>query len=282
MTSKKKKNIQILLILIFILLIILVRIFIGQPSYISSGSMENTLMSGDYVWVNKLTYGPVMPRRFADIPLINAFTWIKRLREKDKQNDWGYNRLKVGRSPLLGDIAVYSSTETQGVWIVKRIAGCPGDTILIKEGELIVNGQSSDHMSTIIKTESGDQARFPFNTTWTSHNYGPLVIPGKEVRIKLDKDNYLWIKDIAKTEGRTLTCARDSIFFCNGEKINAYTFNKDYYFMLGDNRRNSLDSRFSGFISEQKIEGIISFVLFSIDTDSGANVKKKHYFKKVH
>ena len=283
MNSKdKKRPAWILPILILLLLIIFIRVFIGQPSYIPSESMENTLLRGDYVWVNKLTYGSLMPRRYADIPLINVFTWVTSLREKDRQNDWGYHRVKTGRQPSYGDIAVYTPMDAPSIHVVKRIVGCPGDTIIIEEGELFINGKPAKQISTIIKTQSGDQAQFPAHTKWSSHNYGPLVVPGKKNRIKLDNENYLWIKDMASKEGNVLTCARDSLYFCNGERIDAYSFMNDYYFTLGDNRQNSLDSRFSGFGSEQEIVGTINFVVFSIDTNSNTGINKKRFFKKVH
>ena len=283
MNSKnKKRRTWVLPLLILVILVIFIRVFIGQPSYIPSGSMENALMTGDYVWVNRLTYGSMLPRRFSDIPLINVFTWIAPLREKDKQNDWGYNRLYKGKKPSNGDVTVYAAKDASGALIVKRIAGCPGDTIEIKSGVLMVNGVLDDTMRSVIKTQSGNPARFPIKTTWTSHEYGPLVVPGKGTNIEIDQENYLWIKDIANDEGNILTTVRDSIFFCNGKRINSYSFNNDYYFMLGDNRQNSFDSRFDGFVSEQRIEGTIGIVLFSLDKSSGIGFNKNRFFKKVY
>lgn len=253
------------------LLAISLRVFVGQPCYIPSPSMENTIWEGDYIWLNKLSYGAKLPKRFADIPLVNIFTWIKPLREADQKNDFGYLRGPGMKKPSFYDIAVFDSRDMPGALIVKRICGLPGDTVSLIGGKLHVNGRFLKQPEGVVNTKRGEPAKFPDSTAWTTHDYGPLVVPAKEMTVKLTPDNYLWIQRLADIEGHALSY-KDSLFLCDGNNVASYTFRQDYYFMLGDNRANSLDSRFVGFVPEEDIEGMINFVFFSNDSSSPLGV----------
>lgn len=282
--EKKKSHISSWLLMfagIFVFAILL-RVFIGQPCYIPSSSMENTLLTGDYVWLNKLTYGARLPGRFADIPLLNIFTWIKPLREADQKNDWGYHRVSGFKSPALHDVAVFTPEAMPGVLVVKRISGLPGDTVSLVSGRLHVNGRLIPEPKGVLRTRHDEPVEFPKGTTWTSHNYGPVVVPKAGMHLTLTPENYAWIQPMALAEGNYLSQS-DSSFLCNGYTVSAYTFGRNYYFMLGDNRRNSLDSRYTGFIPESSLEGTIGFVLFSNDTSSplGIAFRTKRLFKTV-
>ena len=277
---KKKK--WVLFSSILLLFIIYIRTFIGQPAFIPSGSMENTLLRGDYIWIDKRTYGANLPRRFADIPIINAFTWINYLRKIDEKIDWGYGRVKTDKSPSRGDITVYTSENNLNMLMVKRLVGISGDTVIIKDGELIINGRFFNEQPTIIYTDMDILAEFPENTLWTIHNYGPLIVPKKGMTIEINKDNISWIKKVALKEGIVLTNKDDSLISCDEYSTNSYTFRDNYYFMLGDNRKNSHDSRFTGFISEQDIEGRIEFILFSVDNTFRLSFRKNRFFMKVN
>ena len=67
-----------------------------------SGSIEPTLLCGDRLWINKLAYGGRFPSRWADIPLLNVFTWIRPLRLADEENHWEYRRLPGYSEPKQG------------------------------------------------------------------------------------------------------------------------------------------------------------------------------------
>lgn len=264
------------------LLAISLRVFVGQPCYIPSPSMENTLWDGDYIWLNKLSYGAKLPKRFADIPLVNIFTWIKPLREADQKNNFGYHRGPGIKRPSFYDVAVFDSREMPGALIVKRICGLPGDTVSLIGGKLQVNGRLLKQPEGVVETQKGEPAKFPDSTAWTTHDYGPLVVPASGMTVMLTPDNYLWVKRLAGIEGHTLVC-KDSLFLCDENQVVSYTFRQDYYFMLGDNRANSLDSRFIGFVPEEDLEGMINFVFFSNDSSSplGVAFRGSRFFKPV-
>jgi signal peptidase I len=97
--------------------------------------MYPAILTGDRLWIDYATYGARLPRRFADIPLLNIFTWIAPLRKADEKINWGNRRAPGRRMPRIGDIAVFESPEQADVLLVKRIAGIlnPGDTVVIND-----------------------------------------------------------------------------------------------------------------------------------------------------
>jgi len=118
MNRKKKITLFVLGILT---LAIFIRTVIGEPCKVPSGSMEPTIRAGQWLWIDKLTYGGRIPERWADIPLINAFTHIELLRNADAQNYWGYRRLLGFTKPKVGDIVVFNSPVNEELLLVKRI-----------------------------------------------------------------------------------------------------------------------------------------------------------------
>lgn len=278
--TKMKKYISLLGCII--LVAISIRIFLGQPCYIPSASMENTLWEGDYVWLNKAAYGAILPKRFADIPIFNVFTWIKPLRELDARIDWGTSRMPEWHKPRRFDIAVFYSQEMPGVLLVKRMIGLPGDTVCLKQGDLYINNKQVKQPKNVIKIRNGNPVKFPENTSWTTLDYGPILIPQKGMALELTAENFSWIKNVAQKEGVSLTL-QNGEFYSNNTPVNQYMFKSNYYFMMGDNRNNSIDSRFWGFVPEEDLVGTINFVFFSLDfsTWPGFSFRSKHFMRYV-
>ena len=116
------------------------------------------------------------------------------------------------------------------------------------------------------------QEIFPNDTThfkWNVDNFGPIVIPQKGATVKLSPENIaLYNRCITAYEHNTLDINNNKIII-NGIETDEYTFNLDYYWMMGDNRHNSQDSRFWGYVPIDHIIGKPLFVWLSIDKNSG-------------
>lgn len=115
---------------------------------------------------------------------------------------------------------------------------------------------------------TGFQNLFPYKKIlrWNCSNYGPLVVPKKGVTVQLNISNLAFYEKIIRDEDNVLEVIEDMIFI-NRQRANRYTFKLNYYFMMGDNRLNSSDSRFRGVVAEDKIVGKASIVLFSREMD---------------
>ena len=105
------------------------------------------------------------------------------------------------------------------------------------------------------------------NYPWNLDNFGPLWIPKKDATVKIDLTNIsIYERIISAYEGNTLKIEGSDIYI-NGVKTDSYTFKMDYYWMMGDNRHDSLDSRFWGFVPEDHIVGAPRFVWLSLNKE---------------
>ncbi len=132
----------------------------------------------------------------------------------------------------------------------------------------------------------GSSRLFPHDPRykWNEDNYGPIWIPQKDATIDLNMDNLpLFKRAIGHYEENKLE-VKDSIIYINGKIANSYTFNMDYYWMMGDNRHNSLDSRFWGYVPEDHIVGRASLIWLSLDKDYGfpKNIRFKRMFRTIN
>ena len=135
--------------------------------------------------------------------------------------------------------------------------------------------------------DGGEAPRFPFSKyteKWTGDNYGPLTIPKEGMKIAINDPTlsiygttitgYDLNKDAKVENGKLLI---------DGKEVTEYTFKQDYFFMMGDNRDNSLDSRFWGFVPEDHIVGKGFFIWLSIDKYGSFfnKIRWKRFFKLI-
>jgi signal peptidase I len=240
--------------------------FVIQNTRIPTGSMEDTILVGDFVLVNKFIYGSSSPKY---IP----FT----------ETEIPHFRLPPFREPRAKDIVVFEfpgdrdlvkATEV-GVNYVKRCIGTPGDTIQIIDKVVFVNGKQFwlpphiKYLSPYPKPKGYIEPRiFPKGMPWNEDDYGPLIVPKKGYVINLSLNNIeQWRTAIDREYGKNVVEINGSTITIEGKPVTSYTFKKDYYFMMGDNRDDSLDSRFWGFVPRDLIVGEAFITLFSWDRE---------------
>jgi signal peptidase I len=192
-----------------LVLFLIIRTFLIEAFQIPSGSMERTLLAGDFLFVNKAVYGAQIPGTRARLP---AF-----------------------ETPRRGDVIVFGYPKNPELNYVKRVIGTPGDTVEMRAGRVRVNGQllaepyvqGADPSRDLTDPEFNWQRSYfvgwaedPLRLRPTRDNWGPLAVP----------------------EGK--------------------------YFVLGDNRDNSADSRYWGFVDAMAVKGRPWVVYFSYDREA--------------
>jgi signal peptidase I len=268
------------------------RVFFFDIYHIPSSSMESKLFVGDRVVINKLIYGPRKPETIDDIPFGGIFkTFFSK--EKEKK----YIRLKGMSKIKRHDIVVYKSAQNTNY--IKRIIGLPGDTLAIINSGVFINNISLDELPTYkfnyrLKKDTTALRIFNFSNSkflnledkdiykrhlyrknetivsvfptdkifeWNLDNYGEIIIPEKDQIIYLNTNNIEVYKKYIESETRKIISLKNDTIFLDQKVLEKYKFRSNYYFMMGDNRHYSNDSRSKGFISEEQIEGKLSFIL---------------------
>ena len=151
--------------------------------------------------------------------------------------------------------------------------------------EMVASLESMKNVESVVRNESTEPypAIFPNNAayTWTEDNFGPLWVPSKGATVELTKENLpLYERIIKNYEGNDLVVDGDRILI-NGKEAQEYTFQMDYYFMMGDNRHMSADSRYWGFVPDDHVVGTPSFVWLSLDKHKPfpSNIRWNRMFK---
>lgn len=251
-------------LLFTILVAFFLKVFVVEAFRIPSGSMENTLLVGDFLLVNKLAYGLRTPRYapFTNLA-IPSFA------------------LQLSGTVRRGDVVVFEFPRQQSgelpagpEYYIKRCIGLPGDTIAIRSGYVMVNGREvllpshakSSMFTGIAQTDVADMGQ-PFHLAIDGNNFVPTIVPKKKDMVSLTPSTIsLWKKFIEREDHRVEVSSSGPIAI-DGVETSHYVIEHDYYFMLGDNRGNSLDSRFWGFVPDDHILGEALLLYWSWDPE---------------
>lgn len=222
--------------------------------------MENTLLIGDFIIVNKLAYSITTPR---NIPFTDVYIAPHKL---------------IGISkPEINDVIVFEFPGNKNelhpperLNYIKRVAAGPGDSMQIKDKDLIVNGLRINEPAYLKIDRSAprnrfnDQEMFYSYENWDPAFYGPLTVPYKGYVLPLNRENIeTWGMVINREYGKNVVDIEGTVITIEGKPVKEYTFRKDYYFVLGDNRDDSMDSRYWGFVPEDYIIGKALMIYWS-------------------
>ena len=159
--------------------------------------------------------------------------------------------------------------ESSGIYAQEVYDAKNDVNLTLKAAEELRKNTSIDSVVRFVakKTASFDTGIFPHNTNWTVDNFGPISIPEQGKTVQLNQQNLpLYKRIIENYEGNTLENDGQTIKI-NGEIAKSYTFKQNYYWMMGDNRHRSEDSRYWGFVPEDHIVGKPVFIWMSWDTN---------------
>ncbi len=190
-------------------LFVVIRTFIMQTFVITSGSMEDALLVGDFLIANRAAVGVRLPGTQIRIP--------------------GYSSVRRG------DVLVFDPPHEPDLKLVKRLIGLPGDTVSMKDGVLTLNGQVQDEPYVKHVDPAGDRP----DDSWMSWQAEHLVDGVLRSTYRPTRDNW-----------------------------GPLVIPEDRYFMLGDNRDTSLDSRYWGLLEGWRLEGRASVIYFSYNKGS--------------
>ncbi len=150
-----------------------------------------------------------------------------------------------------------------------------------KEADIMKSMSSVDSVTLDLKRPQADLHIFPNHPdySWSEDNFGPLWIPGEGETVDLTIDNLpLYRRTIEVYEHNDLE-VRGKEILINGSPAKSYTFKQNYYFMMGDNRHNSADSRFWGFVPYDHVVGKAVFIWFS--KEDGGDIRWKRLFSRA-
>ncbi|MBU3699249.1 MAG: signal peptidase I [Candidatus Kapabacteria bacterium] len=248
---------------------------------VPTGSMESTVLAGEFLFVNKFVFGPSTPQivPFVNMPL-------------------PYYKLPPVIKPEQGDVIVFVFPGNREVvkpaafeYYLKRCVAVAGDVLEIRRGRVFVNGkeyglpENAQFMGwtpeqRAMVCEADRSSTFPAGRGYTRDDYGPIRIPKQGDVIQLTAENFNeWAVFIGR-EGHEVNADLRTI---DGKPATSYTVKRDYVFGMGDNRDNSLDSRFWGFIPEEDVVGTPMVVYWSlpVETPDGRKLTLTQRLKNI-
>ena len=335
----------------------LIRGLFIEAYVIPSGSMEKTLLVGDFLFVSKVNYGARTPITPVAFPFAHHTMPITGTKAYWDGIQWDYHRLPglsevkkqdvvVFNYPMDADEPLNRPVDKRENYI-KRCQAVGGDTLRVINGQVYIDGKAAENpefgqgeyyvktdgtefnietiremhielgasdrgeMNEAIFTMTKEQAEtirkwpivksitprfaplnaydpniFPHNPQykWNVDNVGPIIMPKKGWTVKLDNSNYaLYERAISVYEGNKIEKQGNQIFI-NGQKTETYTFKLNYYWMMGDNRHNSADSRYWGFVPEDHIVGKALFVWMSFDSEGSifSKIRWSRLMRGIH
>ncbi|MFM8439072.1 MAG: signal peptidase I [Candidatus Kapaibacterium sp.] len=232
--------------------------------FVPTPSMESTVLAGENLFVNKFVFGPSTPQI---IPLVNI--------------PLPYYKLPAIRDPRQGDIIVFIFPGNRDQvkaddfqYYLKRCVAVSGDTLRIVDDSVYVNGVQyhlpgkAQHDPMLKHTpemsESDKYYTFPRGYGFTRSNYGPLRIPKKGDALSLNEATISAWSVFIQREGHEVKRIDDKILI-DGKVQSSYVVERDYVFGMGDNRWNSADSRYFGFIPKDDVVGTPMVVYWSME-----------------
>jgi signal peptidase I len=355
----------------------IIRTFFFEAYTIPTPSMEKTLLVHDFLFVNKLAYGPRVPMTPLAVPFTLSTVPVLNIRSYSNWPHFGYHRLPGFGQVKRRDVVVFNFPEGDTVLkeqpeqdyyelvrqygrryindnytivtrpvdrkenYIKRCVGIAGDTLQVKNGYVYVNGREEKlppHLEKfyLVQTDGSvfnprrldelgiaqpmgldpTTSTYRFNLTradstalskftmvksitryvktgidptvfpqdsahfkWDADHYGPIYIPKKGATVHLDMSDIALYKRIIDVYEHNKLSIRDSVIYINGAPASQYTFKMNYYWMMGDNRDNSLDSRFWGFVPEDHIVGKAWFIWMSYDEHG---IRWSRLFNGIH
>ncbi|MBW7466071.1 signal peptidase I [Pontibacter aydingkolensis] len=303
---------------------------------IPTPSMEGSLLTGDYLFVSKLHYGPRTPGTPLQVPLTHQTIWGSTIASYSDAIQLPSFRLPGFSEVKRNDAVVFNYPAEAGhpadlkTYYIKRCIGLAGDSLAIRNGQVYINGNPTENpaqkqtaysvttdrvlndnfflsrdITDFYRTPVGyemhttpDKAKqlaaldiiqdvkllqsgvgeaapgiFPQDPekySWNTDNFGPLYIPKSGATVAINENTLpLYERVILAYEQNQNAAVRSGKLYIDGEQVNQYTFKQNYYFMMGDNRHNSLDSRYWGFVPENHVVGKAVFVWMSLDANAG-------------
>lgn len=305
---------------------IIIRTLFFEAFRIPTPSMEQTLLTGDFLIVSKMSLGARSPMTIG-VPFTSVHI---------KGVNLPWFRIPGFRDVRRNDIVVFNYpidavAISQKTNYIKRCVAIPGDTLEIRNKVLYINGEIAEYKDSYeqlynvtlrdrirlsesrVKLAGGQilgmesQSLYVVNMSepvrqelleWPEiesieprvmpasqnmyarnsftfrrgmngnhDNIDPMVIPFKGMELALSEETWPIYRDVVERYERNQVERRDGEFFINGELTNTYTVQKDYYFMMGDNRDNSEDSRHWGFVPNDHLVGTPALVYFSWDKE---------------